>query len=68
MKKYMCPICDYDKLEFPPRNHEICPCCGTEFGFDDFDKSNSQLREEWIRGGSLWWSTAVPDNRQKDKL
>jgi len=62
--KYMCPVCDYDNLELPPRNHEICPCCGTEVGFDDFEKSNQQLRFKWIRGGRLWWSKNVTDDRE----
>ena len=59
----MCPVCDYDKMIEAPRNYKICPCCGTEFGYDDFDKSNQQLREEWIAGGRLWWSKNISDNR-----
>ena len=41
-KKYICPICGYDGLEFEPvESYEICPCCGYEFGTCDyFDNSN----------------------------
>ncbi|KSU50977.1 hypothetical protein AS033_06240 [Exiguobacterium indicum] len=40
---YICPVCGCDKLEDPPYyehfagSNEICPCCGFEFGVDDFD-------------------------------
>jgi hypothetical protein len=53
---YRCPICYYPKLQFPPADYNICPSCGTEFGYDDFSKSAEELREEWIRGGAKWFS------------
>lgn len=37
----ICPVWGYTALEEPPYNeyeepaHEICRCCGFEFGFDD---------------------------------
>jgi len=40
---YMCSVCGWDKLENPPYyehfagSNEICSCCGFEFGVDDFD-------------------------------
>lgn len=43
MKKYICMICGFDKLEEIPYyedfggSNEICSCCGFEFGVDDFD-------------------------------
>ena len=45
-KKYICPVCGYDRLEEPVYDEigepsfEICSCCGVEFGFDDFDIKN----------------------------
>lgn len=36
---YTCPVCDYDKLDEPPYDEtgfgsfDICPQCGTEFGY-----------------------------------
>jgi hypothetical protein len=56
MKSYQCPVCGYDKLTRPPENHEICPSCGTEFGYDDVGLSYRELREEWLRDGAVWFS------------
>lgn len=53
---YMCPVCDYDKLTDPPTDFEICPSCGTEFGYTDHTKTHAELRAEWIKGGRKWWS------------
>ena len=41
-KKYICPICGYDKLNKSPYDEigeptfETCPCCGFEYGYDDY--------------------------------
>jgi hypothetical protein len=36
---YSCPVCGLDGLQEPGdaefASFEICPCCGTEFGYDD---------------------------------
>jgi len=54
---YICPVCGFDKLEGPPYyehfagSNEICPCCGFEFGVDDFDCAEidmEQLSDEEI--------------------
>jgi hypothetical protein len=50
-----CPVCGYDRLEFPPINFSICACCGTEFGYDDRVLTHYQLRERWIVRGSIWF-------------
>lgn len=40
--KNICPVCGFDGLDFKPYDEkgfgtfEICPCCGFEFGCDDF--------------------------------
>ena len=40
---------------------EICPCCGTEFGFSEYDfkteskKSWEKIRKEWIDNGAEWF-------------
>lgn len=61
---FTCPICRYDKLTDPPADHEICPCCGTEFGEDDYDKTHETLRWNWIARGMPWFSrqTKPPAN------
>lgn len=62
---YTCPICNYKGLYESPYNvqgygsDEICPCCGFQFGYDDYpDKDMAQLnwRKTWIDGGFLWYS------------
>ena len=55
-----CPVCGYNRLPFPPSDFHICPCCGTEFGNDDFQTSHDALRERWIALGAPWFSTATP--------
>ena len=53
-----CPVCGYDRLEFPPRNYSICACCGTEFGYDDRILTHEQLRNSWIAKGYPWFDEA----------
>ena len=52
---YVCPVCGYDRLEFPPTNFSICACCGTEFGYDDRVLTHRQLMRIWIRRGFPWF-------------
>jgi hypothetical protein len=59
---FTCPVCKYDKMDAPPRNYEICSCCGTEFGNDDQLRTHDQLREEWIRSGAHWFFREPPVN------
>lgn len=71
--KNICPVCGFDGLDFKPYDEkgfgtfEICPCCGFEFGCDDFpDKKASWLkwRKAWITNGCVWFSqsTKPPQN------
>jgi hypothetical protein len=48
---FTCPVCGYDKMEDPPENHEICPCCTTHFNYDDYNTSHAELRKRWISKG-----------------
>jgi hypothetical protein len=40
-EQYSCHVCGYSMLDEPPYDkygcatYTICPCCGTEFGYDD---------------------------------
>lgn len=65
-----CPVCGLD-LKFKawdngmPKDDEICPCCGTQFGYHDstWNKNpliHSELRQKWINGGMRWWSDNSP--------
>ena len=53
--KYMCPVCGYPNLEAQPTNHEICSSCGTQFGYDDYLRSHSELRQEWLDNDAKWF-------------
>jgi hypothetical protein len=62
--KYKCPVCGYPDLPEPPldMSYEICPSCGTEFGYTDFAISEAertrirqQLFVRWWRGGRPAW-------------
>lgn len=56
--RYICPVCGYDRLEEPPYidgyipSHDICDCCGSEFGLDDCE----EYRKKWIDMGCPWFS------------
>lgn len=57
---YICPVCDYAELEYPPKDYNICDQCGTEFGNDDEILTHEQLRRKWVRKGRKFF--------YKDKL
>jgi hypothetical protein len=60
--KHTCPVCGYDALARAPVDYYICPCCGTEFGYDDIAHSWDDLRNLWLSKGAPWFSkrTAPP--------
>ena len=55
----ICPVCGYG-LSYRPADYHICPCCGTEFGYDDVGTSVEELRQRWVAGGANWWSPVDP--------
>lgn len=58
---YTCPVCAYPEMTDPVHEGNICPCCGTEFGYDDdLGVTYQQLRLFWIEQGTPWFSRAVP--------
>jgi transcriptional regulator with XRE-family HTH domain len=48
MKYEVCPVCGYDEMPYSPVPENICPSCGTQFGFDDHYHSPRELRSAWI--------------------
>ena len=64
MNQHLCPVCGFNKLKEPPfgannePSHEICPCCGFEFGFDDANKAGgfNVFRVRWIQNGAKWFT------------
>lgn len=76
-KLNICPVCGYTKLEEPPYNqygeptHEICSCCGYEYGFDDTSEGYTftEYRKEWIkRGFPFSYKEDKPKNWNKKKM
>jgi hypothetical protein len=63
---YICPVCGYDKLQYPPydekgnESFEICHCCGFEFGYDDEHSrfTFESYRIKWISEGASWFYIA----------
>ena len=55
----LCLVCGYE-MEEPPRDYNICPSCGTEFGVHDVNAPIADLRAAWIQSGPRWWSTSDP--------
>lgn len=68
---YLCPVCGYDRLYEPPwsddaPSDEICPSCGTQFGYDDAAGGDAArravahraLRASWVSDGCPWFSTS----------
>jgi hypothetical protein len=56
MRYSKCPVCGFGE---PFSDWEICPSCGTEFGYDDCTVSHEQLRKRWMEAGANWWSSAI---------
>lgn len=65
---HICPVCGYSGLDDPPYNErgvgsdEICPCCGFQFGYDDYPDGPlafTKWRHNWINGGYRWFSKCI---------
>jgi hypothetical protein len=55
----LCTVCGYE-MEEGPRDFNICPSCGTEFGLYDLNSSIPALRALWLSNGPVWHSSVVP--------
>src|ERR1700724_2060317 len=64
-EKHTCPVCGFAELDEPAydaygcASFNICPSCGTEFGYDDSTTAHKQLRHRWIEDGMHWASRAM---------
>lgn len=56
---YTCPVCGFPQLPDPPKNYEICPCCGTEFGLDDAEVTHTYLRHEWLHNRAPFFDIEI---------
>lgn len=59
MRNERCPVCGYNEMPYAPVPENICPCCGTEFGFDDYYHTRDQLRQMWIRANFPWFDDII---------
>lgn len=74
-EKYNCRICGFE-LEEPPwgddgrsPNYNICPCCGVEFGYEDYAyESIIEYRKSWFNKGAGWmYNKCKPSNWNKEE-
>jgi hypothetical protein len=56
----LCPVCGYEMQE-GPRDYNICPSCGTEFGLHDLNSTVEDLRDVWMATGPRWYSRVIPE-------
>lgn len=54
-KSSLCPVCGY-QLSRPPEDEDICPSCGTQFGYSNSGRTYQQLRDAWLAWGAHWHS------------
>ncbi len=59
--RFLCPVCGSRGLiepAVPPfATHEICPCCGTQLGYDVTGADDiEEARGEWLASGAPWFS------------
>jgi hypothetical protein len=69
---FLCPVCGFGDLAEAPWSNgaasdEICPCCGTHFGYDDAaggdagrrEALHRELRRRWEVQGFPWFSRST---------
>ena len=61
-EEHYCRICGLYMKDKPwgddgqSPTYEICPCCGVEFGNEDYDLfSIKEYRKEWLKNGANWF-------------
>ena len=71
-ERYLCPVCGYPDLSETPWTNEspsdeVCPSCGTHFGYDDVAAGDAaerqqfyrRRRSEWRMAGCQWFSVST---------
>lgn len=58
--RFVCPVCGFPGLSEAPWSNdsssdEICPSCGTHFGYDDVAGGDAAKREAVYRNGRSAW-------------
>lgn len=70
MSKHNCRVCGFYIEDLPwgeddnSPTYEICPCCGVEFGNEDYTvESTKSYRQKWIVEDLKWFDPKKrPDN------
>src|SRR5258708_6046735 len=57
---FICPVCGYDGVVAPPKDHSIFAFFGTPFCYHDYGHTIGQLRHAWCMKGGPWYSRRVP--------
>jgi hypothetical protein len=69
---FSCPVCGFDGLDEQPwtgdlPSDDICPSCGTQFGYQDMrgtlaerELRWAELRQAWLDRGRPWTSRVEP--------
>lgn len=57
MTRYTCPVCAYSQMPYSADEGNICPCCGTEFGYDNtMGVTFRMIRDRWVVAHTPWFS------------
>lgn len=70
MNEHNCRVCGLFITNLPwgengnSPSYEICPCCGVEFGNEDYTiNSTRQYRNKWVlKGGNWFFPSEKPQN------
>lgn len=54
MNTNKCPVCGF-LMEYPADDDNICPSCGTHFGYHDYVMTHEELRVNWLKAGAPWF-------------
>jgi len=64
-----CPVCGFGPWDDPISPHNICPCCFTEYGFDDTsDRQLKWIREMWFEDKSYMPLNWDPNKQLKNAI
>lgn len=69
MKDHYCRVCGCFNEDKPWGDegiyptYDFCPCCGVEFGHEDFTlESTKEYRHAWIKNGCQWFKIKLKPN------
>ncbi|GAA1456588.1 hypothetical protein GCM10009619_06140 [Williamsia maris] len=64
-----CRVCGFEPADPPwgldglSPTYEICPCCGVEYGNEDYtEAAASNYRDQWLANGAKWSDPRTPSD------